>query len=133
MRLFILLTITLISLNGYCAVYELYSNGVPEFTNTPSKGATKLNLADDAITVINADDVPKQIVWGGNRQQQEGYADYSQPYQDTLQAAFPEEFTDNYFDFYGRNYQYHSLMSSTMGQSMYAENGANNRRLQSNY
>ncbi len=31
MRLFILVTITLISLNGYCAVYESYSNGVPEF------------------------------------------------------------------------------------------------------
>ncbi|AFJ43214.1 hypothetical protein [Francisella orientalis] len=131
MRLFILLTITLISLNRYGAVYESYSNRVPEFTNTPSKGATKLNLADDAITVINADNIPKQVVWEGNRQY--GYSDYSQPYQDTLQAAFPEEFTDNYFDFYGRNYQYHSLMSSSMGKSMYAENGANNRRLQSNY
>ncbi|APD41761.1 hypothetical protein [Francisella orientalis] len=113
MRLFILLTITLISLNRYGAVYESYSNRVPEFTNTPSKGATKLNLADDAITVINADNIPKQVVWEGNRQY--GYSDYSQPYQDTLQAAFPEEFTDNYFDFYGRNYQYHSLMSSSMG------------------
>lgn len=58
---------------------------------------------------------------------------YSQPQEDTLQAAFPEEFTDNYFDFYGINYQYHSLMSSTMGTSMYSPSDANDMRLQRNY
>ncbi|WP_432773017.1 hypothetical protein [Francisella salimarina] len=132
MRLFILFVLALVSLDGYSAVYELHKNGVPEFTNTPTKGATKLDLANDNVTVVNADDIPKQIVWR-NSQQQQDYASYSQPYQDTLQSAFPEEFTDNYFDFYGRDYQYHSLMASNMGQSMYSENGANNRRLRSSY
>ncbi len=58
---------------------------------------------------------------------------YSQPQEDTLQAAFPEEFTDNYFDFYGINYQYHSLISSIMGTSMYSPSDASNMRLQRNY
>ncbi|WP_044247470.1 hypothetical protein [Francisella hispaniensis] len=131
MRLLILFIAVMFSLDSYATIYEKYQNGVPEFSNQQSQGAKQLNLNDDPVSVIDMNNIPHTIVWGRNQQQE--YIPYSQPQEDTLQAAFPEEFTDNYFDFYGRNYQYHNLMSSTMGISMYAPSGANNMRLQRNY
>lgn len=125
----ILISGLLVSVCAYSAVYETEKNGITDFSNTLSQGAKKLDLKDDPVTVIDVDSIPKNIVWGNNQRTSR----YTLNPQNTMQADFPEQLTDNYYDFYGRNHNYNSLMSSTMGLSMYSPNDANNMRLQNNY
>lgn len=129
MRILILILGFAISLNTYSLVYETHQDGVPGFSNIKSKGAKELNLQDDPVSVVNISNISKKIVWGANKSQE----NYSLNRQDTMQSSFPEQFTDNYYDFYGRNHQYKRLMSSTIGMSMYSRDDANNMRLQQNY
>ncbi|AIT09938.1 hypothetical protein LO80_08130 [Candidatus Francisella endociliophora] len=130
MKKAVLLVGMIISFSAYSSVYETNDNGVPEFSNIKSKNAEKIELKNDPISVIDADSIPKNIVWGHSEGQHQQYMQQSQ---NTMQADFPEQFTDNYYDFYGRNHHYNSLMSSTIGMSMYSPNDANNMRLQRNY
>lgn len=119
-----------ISVTGYSAVYESDDNGVPEFSDVKTNGAHKLDLTSEPVSVIDADSIPKNIVWGSSTRDNQHY---TQNYQNTMQSDFPEQLTDNYYDFYGRNHHYNALMSSTIGQSMYSPNDRNNMRLQRNY
>ena len=120
----------IISINGFAAVYEKDNDGVPDFSNTETKDSTKLDLTDHPVTVLNThtDVQHKTIYWNKSPIVEQQNSD-----ENTLQGAFPEHMTDNYFDFYGRNHHYDSLMSSTNDGGYYDENGANNEKLRSNY
>ncbi|KEI34812.1 hypothetical protein FRA_45c13250 [Francisella sp. W12-1067] len=121
----------------YANVYEGQENGVAAFSNTEFKGSKEINLSSEPITVVKTVELKNysQKVYLDNTDKSYRDNNYSNNYsnQDTLRGSFPEEFTDNYYDFYGRNFQYQNLMSSTMGMSMYTQGGANNSRLENNY
>ena len=132
MRLLVLFISILISLNAYSSVYQTEEGGVPDFSNIKSKDAKKLNMRNDPVSVVNMNNVSKKLYKRYSYNQQR--ADYYVPReQNTLQSSFPEQYTDNYYDFYGRNHHYESLMSSTESFQNYAYNGANNSRLRTNY
>ncbi|AJC48714.1 hypothetical protein IB642_04450 [Allofrancisella guangzhouensis] len=120
----------------YANVYEGTDDGVATFSNTRFKGSKEMNLSSEPTTVVNTTELKNysKTVYLDNIRGSYRSNNYSnQGNQDTLRGSFPEEFTDNYYDFYGRNFQYHNLMSSTIGMSMYTPSGANNSRLQNNY
>ncbi|QIW10746.1 hypothetical protein [Francisella sp. LA112445] len=132
MRVLILFIGVLISLNAYCAIYQTEENGIPDFSNVKSKDSKKLNMQNDPVSVVNMNSVSKNL-YQARRYSPQGPDYYIPRGQDTLQSSFPEQYTDNYYDFYGRNHHYESLMSSTESFQNYAWDGANNSRLRTNY
>ncbi|AXA33575.1 hypothetical protein [Francisella adeliensis] len=112
-------------------VYETDADGVASFSNNKTKGAKIVNLNPDSVTVFSAATELKNEPSYLNK----SASYYKRPYgySDTLQGSFPEQLTDNYFDFYGRNHHYESLMSSTHNSGFYDSKGANNNRLRNNY
>ncbi|MED7820070.1 MULTISPECIES: hypothetical protein [unclassified Francisella] len=120
------------SLTAYSAVYQTEENGVPDFSNIKSKDSKELNLKNAPVSVVNMNNVSNDLYrqYSYNQQQPDYYIPRGQ---DTLQSSFPERYTDNYYDFYGRNHHYESLMSSTESFQNYGYNGANNSRLVNNY
>ena len=131
MRILLLFLGFIISLSCYASVYESQHDGVTEFSNTKLKNAKKLDLASQPVTVIDlgSGSTTQHISSRINPITRPFYLNR----QDTMQSSFPEQFTDNYYDFYGTNHHYYSLMSSTIGMSMYSPNDENNMRLQRNY
>ena len=121
----------ILSLNAFATIYEKKDDGVVSFSNIQTSGSTEVNLSKHPITIMNAnnDESSKTIDWGGSSQNQQ----QQNPNENTLQGAFPERMTNNYFDFYGRNHHYESLMSSTSDGDYYDRNGVNNQKLRSNY
>jgi hypothetical protein len=128
MKIAILITCSLLTVNAFSSVYESTQNGVPTFSNIHIDNAKKINVPS-VTTMIRYNFTPQE------QQEDKQYLQQQQPAENynstTLQGSFPAQDTDHYYDFDGRNHQYMNLMSST-GTSVYSEN-YNDARLTGNY
>ncbi|APC97764.1 hypothetical protein [Francisella frigiditurris] len=112
-------------------VYEWNDKGTPTFSNKQpdskkTTNVTSVNVDDQPVTKIDTVNVNKQML-DDIKHSAEGYVSNGNPY--TLQGEFPAGFTDNYFDFYGRNFGYNHLMSSNMQMGIMNYNARNNDKL----
>ncbi|MFC4893144.1 hypothetical protein ACFPDQ_08795 [Pseudofrancisella aestuarii] len=130
-KVFFLIMFMIFSTSFSETVYEWDDKGTPTFSNkqpgvNKANNVTSVNVDDHPATTISTVNVSKKMLDDVKRSA-EGYVSNGNPY--TLQGEFPAGFTDNYFDFYGRNFGYNHLMSSNMQMGIMNYNARNNDKL----